>query len=404
MANQEKTVMMNMITLRPSLREAKRRSNLAKPSFYRDLSIVGLTGLLRRFASRNDGRRVNFVFFVFFTLLLGFFHSPVFANDAILNVYVYSGIIPDDVIHQFEKETGIKVNFSTYDSSETLYAKLRATPYATYDVIEPSSYYVDRMRRQGMLEKLDKSRLQAMNNINPDFLNQAYDPLNAYSVPLVWGTTGIFVNTDYYPKNSIKKWSDLWDPKYRDQLMLLNDAREVFSVGLYAAGFHGNDNNPLHIQAAYSKLKQLIPNIKLFNSDAVISIFIDEDAVVGMAWNGDLFKAKQENPKLEFIYPDDGFVIWVDSLSIPRQAPHQKNAYQFINFLMRADIAKKIALYNHYPTANLAAQRLLPDLMRKSMIVYPGHDVLKRGEFITDISDRSLVLYEKYWELLKMGG
>jgi spermidine/putrescine transport system substrate-binding protein len=337
-------------------------------------------------------------------LILCLLSSSVFAENNIVNVYTWSGVIPDFIIQQFEKETGIKVNFSTYDSNETMYAKLRASKNPGYDVVEPSSYYIDRMRRQNMLEELDKSKLSNFKNLNPEFLNKAYDPKSQFSSPFIWGVTGIFANQSEYPNGSIKKWSDLWDPKYKDQLMLLNDAREVFSVALRVLGYSTNDSNPEHIKQAYLKLKELTPNIRLFNSDAVISIFIDEDVKIGMAWNGDLFKAKRENANLNFVYPADGFVIWVDNIAIPKGAPHKENAYKFMNFLLRADVAKAIALDNSYPTANLAAHKLLPENIRNSPIVYPSHEILSHGEFQTDIGDKALALYEKYWEELKMGG
>lgn len=339
----------------------------------------------------------------FLALLL--FNTSLFAaDDNILNVYTWSGVIPDFVIQQFEKETGIKVNFSTYDSNETLYAKLRASKNSGYDIIEPSNYFIDRMRRQNMLEPLEKSKISNFKNLNPDFLNQIYDPQNKFSIPFIWGVTGIFINENSYTKNSIKKWSDLWDPKYKDQLMMLNDGREVFSMALLALGYSANDSDPKHIEQAYLKLKELMPNIKLFNSDAVISIFIDADASIGMAWNGDLFKAQKENAKLNFIYPEDGFVIWVDNIAIPKNPPHRENAYKFINFLLRPDVAKNMALDNNYATANLAAQKLLPAEIRNSQVAYPSHEILRHGQIQTDIGDKALALYEKYWEELKMGG
>jgi spermidine/putrescine transport system substrate-binding protein len=325
------------------------------------------------------------------------------AESNILNVYAWSGEVPDFAIQQFEKETGIKVNFSTYDSNEVMYTKLKADKNTGYDLVEPSSYYVDRMRRQNMLEVLDKSKLSNFKNLNPSFLNQRYDPKSQYSMPFIWGVTGIFLNKDYHAGNSIKRWSDLWDKKYADQLMLLDDSREVFSMALLALGYSANDNNPEHIKQAYLKLKDLLPNIKIFNS-APISILIDEDAMVGMVWNGDLFKAKKENSQLEFIYPKDGFVIWVDNFVMPKNAPHQANAYKFLNFLLRADVAKAIVLETDFPSTNQAAQKLLPPEVRDNQIVYPSREVLRRGEFQTDIGDDALALYEKYWERLKMGG
>lgn len=330
--------------------------------------------------------------------------TPVFAaDDNIVNVYAWSGEVPDSVIQQFEKETGIKVNFSTYDSNEVMYAKLKTSENSGYDVVQPSSYYVDRMRRQDMLQVLDKSKLSNFHNLNPAFLNQAYDPKSDYSLPFIWGITGIFVNKDYFAPESLTRWTDIWDKRFADKIMLLDDSREVFSMALKALGYSANDNNPAHIKQAYLKLKALLPNIKIFSS-AVLSILIDEDATVGMAWNGDVYKSSLENANLEFVFPKDGFVVWVDNFAIPKNAPHRANAYKFLNFIMRADVGRTAALDNNFPTANLAAQKLLPADIRNSPVVYPSRETLRRGEFQTDVGDEALALYEKYWEQLKMGG
>lgn len=329
--------------------------------------------------------------------------TRLFATENAVNVYTWSGVIPDAAIRQFEKETGIKVNFSTYDSNEVMYAKLKADKNPSYDVIEPSSYYIDRMRRQNMLEKFDKTKLSNFKNLNPTFLNQSYDPKSEYSIPFIWGITGIFVNKDYHNPANIKRWADLWDKKYTDQIMLLDDSREVFSIALRTLGYSVNDQNPKHIKEAYLKLKELLPNVKIFNS-APISILVDEDTNIGMVWNGDVFRARKENPHVDFIFPKDGFVVWVDNFAIPKNAPHAENAYKFLNFMMRADVAKSVALDNSFPTANLAAQKLLPAEVRDSKTVYPSQEVMRRGEFQTDISDEALTLYEQYWERLKMGG
>lgn len=336
-------------------------------------------------------------------LFLSAFCQVSQASEKVVNVYVWSDVIPDAVIQQFEKETGIKVNFSTYDSNEVMYTKLKSSKNAGYDVVEPSTYYIDRMRRQGMLEKLNKSQLSNVKNLNPEFLNAKYDPKNEYSLPFIWGVTGIFVNKSYLTPTSISKWSDLWDKKYADRLLMLDDTREVFSMALKVLGYSANDTNPQHIKEASLKLKELLPNIKIFSS-AVLSILIDEDAHIGMAWNGDVHRANRENKNVDFVYPKDGFVIWVDNFAIPKDAPHRDNAYQFLNFMMRPDIAKTVALYTNFPTANKEAWKLLPPNIKNNPTIYPSHEVLQRGEYQMDVNDDALALYEKYWERLKMGG
>jgi spermidine/putrescine transport system substrate-binding protein len=340
----------------------------------------------------------------FIAFMLFFTMQSAFAADNIVNIYTWSEEIPHSVISQFEKETGIQVNLSSFDSNEIMFAKLRASRKTGYDLVEPSSYYIDRMRQLGMLAKLDKAKLGNFKNLDPLFLNQAYDPQSMYSIPFIFGITGIFVNKDYYPPNSVKDWKDLSDKKYLNQLMFLDDAREVFSIALQMLGYSINDNNPEHIKQAYYKLKALMPNVKLFNSDATISILIDEDATVGMSWNGDLYKANRENSKLAFVYPQHSFEIWVDNFALLNNAPHAENAYKFLDYLMRPEVAKIVSLNINYSTANLAARNLMPPEIRNNPSLYPAPEVMQHGEFQTDIGDTAFALFEKYWEQLKIGG
>lgn len=337
-------------------------------------------------------------------LFVSVFLSPVCTAQEVVNVYIWANWISPRVVQQFEKETGIRVNLSTYDSNETLYAKLKAGKNPGYDVIAPSSFYVKRMQHEGMLEKLDKSRLSNFPNLDRHFLNKAYDPQNAYSLPFAWGLTGIFVNDQYFPKGSIKKWSDLWDKKFRDQLLMLDDPRDVLPISLMILGYSVNDLNPEHIKEAYLKSKALMSNVKLFNIDAVASILIDEDATVGMAWNGDVFRAHRENPHVQLIFPQEGFVLWLDCLSVASGAPHPDNAYKFIDFILRADIASSITLDYGFATANALGQKRLPPEVRNDPVINPPAEVLERGEIQMDIGDELLAVYEKYWERLKMEG
>jgi spermidine/putrescine transport system substrate-binding protein len=339
----------------------------------------------------------------FFILSLLLFTRSAYAEEKVVNIYNWSSYISGDVLKEFTRETGIKVNYTTYDSNETLYAKLKANPHTGYDVIVPSTYYVDRMRQQGMLQALDKSRLANFKNLNPALLNKSYDPGNHYSVPYFWTSTGIVVNSKIHPVQQLQMWADFWNPRYRNQLLLLDDVHEVFSMALMVLGYSPNDTNPEHIRLAYLKLKQLMPNVRLFNNDGVKSLFIDEDLSVGMAWNGDIYQAAQENSALRFIYPKEGFVISIDSMAIPIGASHVNNAYTFINFILRADVAKKLSLATGYPTPNLAAyQLMLPAILNNSMI-YPDKKTLQRSVVQVDVGAAESI-YQHYWELLKIGG
>ncbi len=184
--------------------------------------------------------------------------------------------------------------------------------------------------------------------------------------------------------------------------MLLDDSREVFAIALMSLGFSPNDQDPRHIEAAYKQLLQLVPNIKLFASDSIQAIIIDEDAIAGSSWNGDVFKAQAENNKIGFSYPDDGFVIWVDCLAIPVNPPHPQEAYQFINFMLNAEISAKIALKEGHAITNARGKALLPEKIRTNEIVYPSDTILKHGHFQRDLGEGVLALYNRYWQQLKL--
>lgn len=343
---------------------------------------------------------MRIIFFIFGLI----FSLAANAENNVINVYAWAGEIPSYAVRLFEKETGIKVNISTYENNEVMYAKLRTMKNAGYDIVMPSGYFIERMAKQNLLETLDSKKLTNLVNINPEFLHPSYDPHTQYSVPFIWGVAGIFYNAKYFSGEGLKKWSDLWDNRFENKLLLLDDTRENFSMALLSLGYSANDSNPEHIKEAYYKLKTLMKNVKVFSIDTVVSIIIDEDATVGMAWNGDAFKASRENKNIRFVFPEDGFVIWVDNFSIPKNAPHKDAAYQFINFMLRADVAKQAAISTSFSTANLAAFKLLPPEIRNNSTAYPSQEILKRGEFQTNLDDKTLAIYEGYWNKLKVGG
>jgi spermidine/putrescine transport system substrate-binding protein len=337
-------------------------------------------------------------------LLLGFiflFSSLVSARP-VLNVYNWADYMPATVIKQFEKETGIQVNYTEYDSNETLYAKLKSNPTIGYDVIFPSSYYVDRMSREHMLLPLDKSQLSNFKNLNNTLLNQPFDPNNYYSVPYLWGTTAIVVNRKFVDPKTITSWASFWKPEFKNQLLLFDDMREVFAIALFRLGYSINETDPKHIEEAYRQLKALWPNIKLFSIEAEQNIYIDEDAYIGMGLNGEIYNSTFENPDLIYIYPKEGFEIWMDCMAIPIKAPNRDGALKFINFLLRPEIAKAISVATGFSTPNSAAIPLLPKQMSESKILNPSNQILKGGQFLSDLGDKN-ALYEQYWNRLKLG-
>ncbi|HOS98050.1 MAG TPA: extracellular solute-binding protein [Deltaproteobacteria bacterium] len=327
---------------------------------------------------------------------------PALAFGARQEVYVFNwtDYIDPDVIKQFEKETGIRVRYSTYDSNEALFAKLKIVKKDGYDVVFPSTYFVERMRKLNMLKPMDKTKLTNLKHINPALLNKPYDPDNTYSIPYMWGSSAIGINVRSVKEKDITSWNDLWNPRYKGKVLLMDDVREVFAMTLRSLGYSGNDRDEAHIRKAYEKLLKLKPSVKVFNSDSPRQPFLNNEVVIGQIWGGEVYQANQENPDIRLVYPKEGAVFWADSMAIPASVRNIDAAYRFIDFLCRPDVAKKNCEFIGYATANLTAQNSLDVRTRSHKAVYPDAEVLKRGEFQADVGEAMLV-YEKYWELLK---
>ncbi len=340
--------------------------------------------------------------YLLFTSFMVFCSLSWASEPKIVNVYNWANAISPSVLRQFEKETGIKVNYSTYNSNEVLYAKLAANPNAGYDVIFPSTYFIERMRKHGMLQKLDRTKLPHFKNLDPALLNKSHDPNNEYSIPYVYSFTGIAYNDQYYKQVNRFTWNEFWKPDYKNQLLLLDDTRDVFSMALLSLGYSANDKDPQHIREAFDKLKLLIPNVKLFNTDAQKTLFIEEDVTLGIAWSSHMYLAHKENPHVQITYPKEGFVISMESMVVPKNAPHVNNAHIFIDFLLRAENAKDVTETTGFSTANLAAMALLPPEVRNNPMIYPPKNIFKRGQLQTDTGTNATVLYERYFQELKL--
>ena len=220
--------------------------------------------------------------------------SPAFAEEAKeLNVFSWSEYIPQEVVNGFTKETGIKVVLSTYESNEAMYAKLKLLGAKGYDLVVPSGYFVEVMAQDNLLAKLDKSKIKGLGNLDPASLNQPFDRGNALTIPYMWGTVGLLVNKKAVDVSTIKSWKDLARPEFKGRVLLSDDLRDTFGVGLKACGYSINSTNPDEIKAAYEWLKALKPSVRVFDVTATKQAFISEEVVAGLAWNGDAFIAME---------------------------------------------------------------------------------------------------------------
>lgn len=324
------------------------------------------------------------------------------AADKVLYFYNWSEYMPETVLEAFTKQTGIKVEQTTYDSNEAMYAKLRLLNDSnSYDLAIPSTYYVSKMRKEGLLHPIDKAQLPNFTDYNTRLVNQDFDPGNQFSVPYLWGSTGIAVNTEAV-KTKVTQWADLWKPEFKGRVMLTNDMREVFHLGLRVAGYSGNSTNPQEIETAYNKLTGLLPNVRTYNSDAPRMPYIEGETDVGMIWNGEAYQALEDLPSLTYIYPQEGAALWLDSFVIPKNARHVKEAHAFINFVMQPEISKLISEEIGYATPNQKALALMSKETRENRTIYPTEVDLKNAEFQLDVGE-AITVYEKFWEKLKAG-
>ncbi len=334
-------------------------------------------------------------------LLLGNTQSNQ-SEQTTISVYLWSDSIPIEIYQQFTAETGIKVVHSSFDSNEMLYTKMKTQGSENFniDVIMPSTYFVDKMARENLLHELNKKKLPHFSELNPKFLDKSYDPQNTYSIPHIIGMTGIGVNASVL-KEPITSWAQLWDKKYKDALLLIDDAREVFHIALVTLGYSPNTTNPDEIEQAYLKLLELAPNIKAFNVDNPAAPFLTGDINIGMLWSGSAIKAMEENDQIYMQFPQEGVIFWADNFAIPKYAKNLDGAHQFIDFLCRPEIAAQISLECGYPTPVTAAVQHLPEDIHLNDVFNPPAKEIARGIFQTDVGDMN-TLYEHYYQKLKI--
>lgn len=334
---------------------------------------------------------------LFFLLILPL---PAVAGSGTVYIFNWTEYMPDQVLSMFTKETGIRVKYATYESNESMYAKIRLLKGGGYDLVFPSTYFVHKMRKENLLSPIDKTRLSNFRHLDDALLDKAYDPDNTYSIPYLWGSSAIGINTAYVKKGDISSWKDLWRPEFKNRVLLTDDLREVFGLGLLIKGYSINDTDPEHIRQAYDALESLMPNIRLFASDSPKQPFLNHEVHIGMIWNGEVYMAAREMPEIKYIYPEEGAIFWVDSMVIPKGAENKDNAHAFIDFILRPEIARMICEEIGYASPNRSAIALLPEAVRKDPTVYPPKAVVEKGEFQTDVGDALMVL-ESYWEKLK---
>jgi spermidine/putrescine-binding protein len=262
------------------------------------------------------------------------------------------------------------------------------------------------MIRQGLLQKLDHAKLPALKNFDPNYLNFAFDPNNEYTIPYQAGTDAIVVNADAVD-NPPKSWADLWKPEYAGKMVFLDDSRAVIGATLLTLGYDVNTKDPAQLEEAKAKLAELVPNVKLFDSDSPKTALIAGDVDLGMTWTGEAFLAQKEKPSIQYVYPTEGAILWQDNWAMPKDAPHPDLAYAWLNYTMQGNIFWMMLRDFPYTNPNKAAldfaktdQKEIYDAYIKSPITNTPPEAIKNGHRIDDVGD-ALPLYDQIWTEVK---
>ena len=307
-----------------------------------------------------------------------------------------------DVNSEFEKLTGIKVNYTNYATNEELYAKLKGGG-ATYDVIIPSDYMISKMIKENLIQPLDMNNIPNFEYIMENFRNQAYDPENAYSVPYTWGTVGIIYNKsiiDINPENV--DWDLLWNEDYTDQILMFDNPRDAFAIGELMMGYSLNTESSEELENVARKLTQQKKIVQAYVMDEIFDKMGAGDALIAPYYAGDALTILEENEDLDFVVPKSGTNLFIDAMCIPTSARQKEAAEMYINFMCEPDIAFANIDYICYSTPHQKAYDMLDEDIRESHISYPDSDfIANKTSVFVNLSDDANLKMQNLWTEMK---
>jgi spermidine/putrescine transport system substrate-binding protein len=327
--------------------------------------------------------------------------APAAGSAGSLNVANWTDYTSPDLIKKFEAESGVKVTLDTYDSNETLLAKIQAGG-GGYDVIVPSDYMVAQMVTLGLLEKVDAAAMPNGKNIDPAFLDVYFDKGRAYTVPYLYGTTGIAVDTGQV-KNPPKSWKEFFTmtEETAGKIGILNDQSEVLNAALKATGNKPCTNDPAAWEAVSALLKDFKGKVQVINSDDVIGRMSTGEQAVHMMWNGAFHRAKEKNAKLEYVFPSDTLNLWQDNLAVVKGAKNLDNAKKFLNFM--ADPVNSAIAVNAqgYAAGITGVGDLVSDALKADPAVNPTPANAALGVPTPPCDAETVSIYDKVWTEFK---
>ena len=331
-------------------------------------------------------------------------------SQEVINVYSWGEFISDgnegsiNVNKEFTRRTGIKVNYKTFQSNEELFAKLSGGA-TDYDVIIPSEYMVSKLIENNMLEKLDFSNIPNFKFIDDRFKNLNFDTNNEYSVPYMWGMVGIFYNKREVEESEENiTWDILWDKKYRNKILMFDNARDSFAIALLKLGYSVNTQNENEWKEAAKELLIQKPLVQAYVMDQIFNKMQNHEAYLAPYYSGDASTIIKNNPEIGFVIPKSGSVRFVDSLCIPKGSAHKEQAEKYINFMCETDIALSNVKHIGYSTPHKEAYNLLEESTRKNEISYPENSTLEKSQVFINLPNSVNALIDKLWVEVKAGG
>ncbi|QCX33316.1 extracellular solute-binding protein [Caloramator sp. E03] len=320
------------------------------------------------------------------------------SEPLVLNIFNWSEYLPQSVIDKFEQTYNVKVNYSTFSSNEEMLAKIMAGGSA-YDLVVASDYMVDILVKQDLIQPIDKDNIPNLSNIGSSFLNLEFDKGNVYSVPYMWGDACIVYDTSKI-KGNITGFNDLWNPAFKNSIVLLDDERAIIGMALQKNGYSINDTDPEHLEKAKNDLIKLKTNIKAYDSDSPKTLLINGEAKIGYVWGAEAYLAKKENKNLKVVIPKEGLFLQQDNFTIPKGAKQKKLAETFINFIYNPEISAEISKAFPYANPNIEAQKIIDQDILNDIAVYPPEEAVKKGEHLKDIGN-DIKYFDKIWSQIK---
>ena len=357
-------------------------------------------------------------------LALGFWVTVVNASVAqsgrVVNVYNWSDYIDPKVLDDFTKDTGIKVQYDTFDANETLETKLLAGK-SGYDVVVPTAYFLERQIKAGVFQKLDKTKLKNLENVWPDIAKRlaVYDPGNQYAVNYMWGTTGIGYNIKAMrerlgPNGKIDSWDIVFKPenlaRFKDcGVQMLDSADDIMPAALHYLGLNPNSTDAGELDKAAELLMKIRSSVRKFHSSEYLNALAGGEICLVVGWSGDIKQAQKRavetknGVEIGYSIPKEGAQMFFDNLAIPKDAGHVIEAHAFIDYLLRSDVAAKNSDLVAYANGNLASQNLIDKSVLDDKSVYPDAATMGRLYTVSARDQKSQRFLNRLWTKVKTG-